>query len=54
MQNIIDPIITNYKASDELDMNPIVTLVSTLAGGILFGALGAVLGSPIAAVMIRM
>jgi predicted PurR-regulated permease PerM len=53
MQNIIDPIITNYKASDELQMNPIVTLVSTLAGGILFGALGAVLGSPVAAIMIR-
>ena len=53
MQNIIDPIITNYKASDELDMNPIVTLVSTLAGGILFGALGAVLGSPVAAILIR-
>jgi predicted PurR-regulated permease PerM len=53
MQNIIDPIITNYKASDELQMNPIVTLVSTLAGGILFGALGAVLGSPIAAIVIR-
>jgi hypothetical protein len=33
MQNIIDPIITNYKASDELQMNPIVTLVSTLAAG---------------------
>ncbi len=52
MQNIVDPIITNYKASDELQMNPIVTLVSTLVGGILFGALGATLGSPIAAVLI--
>jgi len=53
MQNIIDPIITNYKASDELEMHPIVTLVSTLVGGILFGALGAILGSPLAAVMIN-
>ena len=53
MQNIVDPIITNYKASDELDMNPIVTLVSTLVGGILFGALGATLASPLAAVMIN-
>ena len=53
MQNIIDPIITNYKASDELKMNPIVTLVSTLVGGILFGALGAIIGSPLAAVMIN-
>jgi predicted PurR-regulated permease PerM len=53
MQNIIDPVITNYKASDELDMNPIVTLVSTLIGGILFGALGATLASPLAAVMIN-
>ncbi len=52
MQNIVDPIITNYKASDELQMNPIVTLVSTLGGGILFGALGATLASPIAAVLI--
>ncbi len=53
MQNFVDPIITNYKASDELEMNPIVTLTSTIAGGILFGALGATLASPIAAVMIK-
>jgi predicted PurR-regulated permease PerM len=53
MQNIVDPIITNYKASDELEMNPIVTLLSTIGGGILFGALGATLASPIAAVMIN-
>jgi predicted PurR-regulated permease PerM len=54
MQNFVDPIITNYKASDELEMNPIVTLLSTIGGGILFGALGATLASPIAAVMINM
>jgi predicted PurR-regulated permease PerM len=52
LQNIVDPIITNYMASDKLEMHPIVTLVSTLAGGILFGALGATLASPLTAVLI--
>ena len=52
LQNIIDPIITNYMASDKLDMHPIVTLISTLVGGILFGALGAFLANPVTAVLI--
>jgi predicted PurR-regulated permease PerM len=52
LQNIVDPIITNYLASDKLEMHPIVTLVTTLGGGILFGAMGATLASPLAAVLI--
>lgn len=52
LQNVLDPIITNYFASDKLDMNPIVTLLTTLGGGILLGALGATLASPIFAALI--
>ena len=52
LQNVIDPIITNHMASDKLDMHPIVTLISTLAGGILFGALGALLANPVTAILI--
>lgn len=52
LQNIIDPIITNHIASDKLEMHPIVTLVTTLGGGILFGALGAMLANPITAVLL--
>lgn len=52
LQNVLDPIITNYFASDKLEMHPIVTLVTTLGGGILFGGLGATLASPIVAALI--
>jgi predicted PurR-regulated permease PerM len=52
LQNIMDPIITNSVTSDKLEMNPIVTLLTTLGGGILFGALGATLASPVTAVLI--
>jgi predicted PurR-regulated permease PerM len=49
----MDPIIANRITSDKLQMNPIVTLLTTLGGGILFGALGATLASPITAVLLE-
>jgi len=52
LQNIMDPIISNYITSDKLKMHPIVTLITTMAGGILFGALGATLANPITAVLL--
>lgn len=52
MQNVMDPIITNYVTSDKLQLNPIVTLLTTMAGGILFGALGAILASPLTALLL--
>ncbi len=51
LQNILDPVISNYVTSDKLEMHPIITLVTTLAGGILFGALGAMLVNPVTAVL---
>lgn len=53
LQNVLDPIITNFVASDKLEMHPIVTLLTTLGGGILFGALGAMLASPVIAALIE-
>ena len=52
LQNIMDPIISNYITSDKLKIHPIVTLITTMAGGILFGALGATLANPITAVLL--
>jgi predicted PurR-regulated permease PerM len=52
LQNILDPIISNYVTSDKLQLHPIVTLVTTMSGGILFGALGATLASPLTAVLL--
>lgn len=52
LQNIVDPIVTNSVASNKLEMSPIVTLLTTLGGGILFGALGATLANPVTAVLI--
>ena len=52
LQNILDPILSNYVISDKFEMNPIVTLLTTLGGGILFGALGATLAAPVTAVLI--
>lgn len=52
LQNIMDPIISNYITSDKLKIHPIVTLITTMVGGILFGALGATLANPIAAVLL--
>ena len=52
LQNIMDPIISNYITSDKLKIHPIVTLITTIGGGILFGALGATLANPITAVLI--
>jgi predicted PurR-regulated permease PerM len=53
LQNVVGPIIANNVASDKFEMNPMVTLLTTLTGGILFGALGAMLASPLTAVLIR-
>lgn len=53
LQNILDPIISNKIASDKLEMNPIVSLITTMGGGVLFGALGSILASPIVAALIQ-
>ena len=52
LQNILDPIVSNYVTSDKLQLHPIVTLVTTMGGGILFGALGATLANPLTAVLL--
>ena len=51
-QNIAGPVVGNYVASGQLKLNPLVGLLSTIAGGILFGALGAMLAIPIIAILI--
>ena len=52
LQNIVGPIIAINVASNKFEMNPIITLLTTLGGGILFGALGATLSAPLTAVLI--
>jgi predicted PurR-regulated permease PerM len=51
-QNIAGPVVGNYVASGQLKLNPLVGLLSTMAGGIMFGALGAMLAIPVTAVLI--
>ncbi|MCB0166277.1 MAG: AI-2E family transporter [Anaerolineae bacterium] len=53
MQNVVGPVVAVTVASGKLEMNPIVTLLTTLGGGILFGALGATLAAPFTAVIIN-
>ena len=53
LQNILDPIVSNSATSSKLSLHPIVTLITTLAGGILFGALGAMLANPLTAVLLE-
>lgn len=53
LQNVVGPIIAINVASNKFEMNPIITLLTTLGGGILFGALGATLSAPLTAVLIE-
>lgn len=52
-QNVIQTIVTNQIASDKLNIHPLVGLLATLAGGVFLGLLGGVLGTPLAALMLR-
>jgi predicted PurR-regulated permease PerM len=52
MQNVIQTIIQTKLASDRLRMHPLVTFISTVVGGALFGLLGATLGTPITAIVL--
>ncbi len=52
MQNIVQTVIQNQLASDRLKMHPILTFSSVIAGGLLFGVLGAMLANPVAALML--
>ncbi|MCB0193489.1 MAG: AI-2E family transporter [Anaerolineae bacterium] len=52
MQNVIQTLMQNKMASDQLKMHPLVTFISTIVGGTLAGLLGATLGSPLAATLI--
>lgn len=52
VQNVVQTIIQNQLASDQLRMHPLVTFTSTIGGGALFGLLGATLGTPITAMIL--
>jgi predicted PurR-regulated permease PerM len=52
-QNIVQTIVSNKYAALELDMHPLVALIATILGGTFAGLVGAILGAPFAAVMMR-
>lgn len=52
-QNVIQTIVTNQIASDKLSIHPLAGLLATLAGGVFFGLLGGVLGTPMLAAASR-
>ena len=52
-QNLVQTIVQNYYASEELDLHPLVTLIATILGSTFAGLLGAMLGAPFAAMGIR-
>lgn len=53
MQNIIQTIIQNRLASNQLQLHPLVTFIATILGGMVFGVLGAMLATPLTAAVIR-
>jgi predicted PurR-regulated permease PerM len=53
MQNIIQTIIQNRLASNQLQLHPLVTFIATILGGIVVGVIGAMLATPATAVVIR-
>jgi putative heme transporter len=53
MQNIIQTIIQNRLASDQLQLHPLVTFIVTILGGTLVGVIGAMLATPATAAVIR-
>ncbi|GAA1993250.1 AI-2E family transporter [Isoptericola halotolerans] len=52
-QNAVQTIIQTFMTQGALKMHPIVILGSTIAGGALFGLLGAALSTPVVAILIK-
>jgi predicted PurR-regulated permease PerM len=52
-QNVVQTVVSNKYAALELEMHPLVALIATILGGTFAGLIGAILGAPFAAVMIR-
>ncbi|MFQ3661881.1 MAG: AI-2E family transporter [Chloroflexaceae bacterium] len=53
MQNIIQTIIQNRLASNQLHLHPLVTFIGTILGSMVFGVIGAMLSTPVIAAVIR-
>jgi putative heme transporter len=52
-QNVVQTIVQNHYASQELELHPLATLIGTILGGTFGGLIGAMLGAPILAVIVR-
>ncbi|MFU8891515.1 MAG: AI-2E family transporter [Anaerosomatales bacterium] len=52
-QNVIQTIVQNHYASQELELHPLATLIGTILGGTFGGLIGAMLGAPVMAVVVR-
>ena len=52
-QNVVQTIVQNHYASQELELHPLATLIGTILGGTFGGLIGAMLGAPLMAVIVR-
>ena len=52
-QNVVQTIVQNHYASQELELHPLATLIGTILGGTFGGLVGAMLGAPVMAVVVR-
>jgi len=52
-QNVVQTIVQNHYASQELELHPLATFIATILGGTFGGLIGAMLGAPVAAVIVR-
>jgi putative heme transporter len=52
-QNVVQTIVQNHYASQELELHPLATLIGTILGGTFGGLIGAMLGAPVMAVIVR-
>lgn len=52
-QNVVQTIVQNHYASQELKLHPLATLIGTILGGTFGGLIGAILGAPLLAVVVR-
>jgi putative heme transporter len=52
-QNVVQTIVQNHYASQELELHPLATLIGTILGGTFGGLIGAMLGAPVMAVVVR-
>jgi putative heme transporter len=52
-QNVVQTIVQNHYASQELELHPLATLIGTILGGTFGGLIGAMLGAPVLAVVVR-